>query len=122
LPAAPLVPVRAELFPVRGCGTGWTGRRGQAQVLLGVVRLLLAWHQGDFPAVPEQAHRPRPSAGELVVWNHPNRALTAHPDGVQAGSESSPEREEFHHDTRDYGTGSGARMRDEVKLGGGHEH
>jgi LuxR family maltose regulon positive regulatory protein len=33
------------------------GRAGQARVLLGVVRLLLAWYRGDLPAVPEQAQR-----------------------------------------------------------------
>jgi LuxR family transcriptional regulator, maltose regulon positive regulatory protein len=38
-------------------------RRGQAQVLLGVVRLLLAWYEGDLPAVPEQARRLQ-AAGE----------------------------------------------------------
>jgi len=39
----------------------WTsvpaGRRGQAQVLLGMVRLLLAGQRGDLPAVAEQAQR-----------------------------------------------------------------
>jgi DNA-binding CsgD family transcriptional regulator len=38
-------------------GSAPDGRRGQAQLLLGVVRLLLAWYQGDLPAVPEQARR-----------------------------------------------------------------
>ncbi len=33
------------------------GRRGQAQVLLGVVRLLLARHQGNLPAVAEHAEQ-----------------------------------------------------------------
>jgi len=33
------------------------GRRGQAQLLLGIVRLLLARHRGDLPAVAEQARR-----------------------------------------------------------------
>jgi len=34
-----------------------SGRRGQAQLLLGVVRLLLAWYRGDLPAEAEQARR-----------------------------------------------------------------
>ena len=38
-------------------GSAPDGRRRQAQVLLGVVRLLLAWYQGNLPAVPEQARR-----------------------------------------------------------------
>jgi len=41
----------------RGSASVPEGRRGQLQVLLGVVRLLLAWHQGDLSAVPEQAQR-----------------------------------------------------------------
>jgi LuxR family transcriptional regulator, maltose regulon positive regulatory protein len=32
-------------------------RGGRVQVLLGMVRLRLAWHQGNFPAVPEQARQ-----------------------------------------------------------------
>jgi LuxR family transcriptional regulator, maltose regulon positive regulatory protein len=39
------------------------GRRGQAQLLLEVVRLLLAWYQGDLPAVPEQARRLQAAGG-----------------------------------------------------------
>jgi LuxR family transcriptional regulator, maltose regulon positive regulatory protein len=38
-------------------GSAPDGRPGQAQLLLGVVRLLLAWYQGDLPAVSEQARR-----------------------------------------------------------------
>ena len=34
-----------------------SGRRGQAQLLLGVVRLLLAWYRGDLAAEAEQARR-----------------------------------------------------------------
>jgi LuxR family maltose regulon positive regulatory protein len=34
-----------------------SGRRDEAQVLLGVVRLLLAWYRGDLPAEAEQAQR-----------------------------------------------------------------
>jgi LuxR family maltose regulon positive regulatory protein len=45
------------------------GRRGQAQVLLGVVRLLLARQHGDPPAVAEQARR--------------LQALTEAPEAVQ---------------------------------------
>jgi LuxR family maltose regulon positive regulatory protein len=32
-------------------------RREQAEVLLGVVRLLVAWYTGNLPAIPEQAQR-----------------------------------------------------------------
>jgi LuxR family transcriptional regulator, maltose regulon positive regulatory protein len=46
-------------------------RGGRAQVLLGMVRLRLAWHQGDFAAVPEQAR-------QLL-------ALADAPDASQAG-------------------------------------
>jgi LuxR family maltose regulon positive regulatory protein len=38
-------------------GADPSGRRGQAQLLLGVVRLLLAWYRGDLPAEAEQARR-----------------------------------------------------------------
>jgi LuxR family transcriptional regulator, maltose regulon positive regulatory protein len=38
------------------------GRRGQAQVLLGMVRLLLARQRGNLPAVAEQARRLRAAA------------------------------------------------------------
>jgi LuxR family transcriptional regulator, maltose regulon positive regulatory protein len=41
----------------RASGSVPAGRREQALVLLGVVRLLLAWHQGNLPAVPQQAQR-----------------------------------------------------------------
>src|SRR5262249_51999201 len=41
----------------RGSASVPEGRRGQALVLLGVVRLLLAWYQGNLPAVPEQVLR-----------------------------------------------------------------
>ena len=47
------------------------GRRGQAQLLLGVVRLLLARQHGNLPAVAEEARR--------------LQALTEAPDAVQAG-------------------------------------
>lgn len=61
MPAAPLVPVRAELFPVRGCGTGWTGRRVgwrswlvEAFLLAGILDLLA----GNRPAPPPTGPRP----------------------------------------------------------------
>jgi LuxR family transcriptional regulator, maltose regulon positive regulatory protein len=41
----------------RGAASVPEGRRGQLQVLLGVVRLLLARQRGDLPAVTEQAQR-----------------------------------------------------------------
>ncbi len=41
----------------RGAATVPEGRRGQAQVLLGVVQLLLARRHGNLPAVAEQAQR-----------------------------------------------------------------
>jgi LuxR family maltose regulon positive regulatory protein len=41
----------------RGAALVPASRRGQALVLLGMVRLQLAWHQGDLSAVPEQAQR-----------------------------------------------------------------
>ncbi len=41
----------------RGSASVPEGRRGQAQVLLGVVQLLLARQHGNLPAVAEQAHR-----------------------------------------------------------------
>ena len=41
----------------RGSASVPAARRGQALVLLGVVRLLLAWHQGNLRAVIEQAQR-----------------------------------------------------------------
>jgi LuxR family maltose regulon positive regulatory protein len=47
------------------------GRRGQAQLLLGVVRLLLARQRGNLPAVAEEAQR--------------LQALTEAPDAVPAG-------------------------------------
>jgi LuxR family transcriptional regulator, maltose regulon positive regulatory protein len=47
------------------------GRRGQAQLLLGVVRLLLARQRGNLPAVAEEARR--------------LQALTEAPDAVPAG-------------------------------------
>ena len=48
-----------------------TGRRGQAQVLLGVVRLLLARQRGNLPAVAEEAQR--------------LQALAEAPDAAQPG-------------------------------------
>ena len=42
----------------------------QTQLLLGVVRLLLAWYQGDLAAVPEQARRLQ-VAGEAPDAAHP---------------------------------------------------
>jgi LuxR family transcriptional regulator, maltose regulon positive regulatory protein len=39
------------------------GRRGQAYVLLGIVRLQLARQRGDLPAVAEQARRLQAAAG-----------------------------------------------------------
>jgi LuxR family transcriptional regulator, maltose regulon positive regulatory protein len=47
------------------------GRRGQAHLLLGVVRLLLARQRGNLPAVAEEARR--------------LQALTEAPDAVPAG-------------------------------------
>jgi LuxR family transcriptional regulator, maltose regulon positive regulatory protein len=50
----------AELYlglAERGSASVPEGRRGQAQVLLGVVQLLLARQQGNLPAVAEQAQR-----------------------------------------------------------------
>ena len=41
----------------RGSASVPEGRRGQAQVLLGVVRLLLAGQRGNLPAVAEEAQR-----------------------------------------------------------------
>jgi LuxR family maltose regulon positive regulatory protein len=41
----------------RGSASVPEGRRGQARVLLGVVRLLLARQRGDLPAVTEEAQR-----------------------------------------------------------------
>jgi LuxR family maltose regulon positive regulatory protein len=41
----------------RGSASVAAGRRGQAQVLLGIVRLLLARQRGDLSAVTEQAER-----------------------------------------------------------------
>jgi LuxR family transcriptional regulator, maltose regulon positive regulatory protein len=41
----------------RGSASVPAGRRGQAQVLLGVVRLLLARQRGNLPAVTEEAQR-----------------------------------------------------------------
>src|SRR5690348_3683606 len=41
----------------RGSGSVPAGRRGQARVLLGVVRLSLARQRGDLPAVAEEARR-----------------------------------------------------------------
>ena len=66
------------LEAVFGSASVPSGRRGQAQILLGVVRLLLAWYRGDLPAEAEQARRlsalfeaqaaaqydPAPAAGE----------------------------------------------------------
>ena len=42
---------------LEGAAPATSGRRGQAQILLGVVRLLLAWYRGDLPAEAEQAQR-----------------------------------------------------------------
>ena len=42
---------------VRGSASVPAGRRGQVQVLLGVVRLLLARQRGNLPAVAEEAQR-----------------------------------------------------------------
>ena len=42
---------------LEGAAPAPSGRRGQAQLLLGVVRLLLAWYRGDLPAEAEQARR-----------------------------------------------------------------
>ena len=47
------------------------GRRGQVQVLLGVVRLLLARQRGNLPAVAEEARR--------------LQALAEAPDAAQLG-------------------------------------
>jgi LuxR family transcriptional regulator, maltose regulon positive regulatory protein len=50
----------AELYlglAARGSASVPAGRRGQLQVLLGVVRLLLARQRGDLPAVADQAQR-----------------------------------------------------------------
>ena len=44
---------------LEGAASATSGRRGQALVLLGVVRLLLAWYLGDLPAEAEQARRLR---------------------------------------------------------------
>jgi LuxR family transcriptional regulator, maltose regulon positive regulatory protein len=44
---------------LEGAAPTTSGRRGQAQILLGVVRLLLAWYRGDLPAEAEQARRLR---------------------------------------------------------------
>ncbi len=41
----------------RGSASWPEGRRGQARVLLGVVRMLLAWRHGNMPAVAEHALR-----------------------------------------------------------------
>ena len=42
---------------LEGAAPAPSGRRGQAQLLLGVVRLLLAWYRGDLAAEAEQARR-----------------------------------------------------------------
>jgi LuxR family maltose regulon positive regulatory protein len=55
----------------RGAASVPEGRRGQAQVLLGVVQLLLARRHGNLPAVAEQAQ-----------WLH---ALAEAPDAAQPG-------------------------------------
>jgi LuxR family maltose regulon positive regulatory protein len=51
-------------------------RRGQAQVLLGVVRLQLAWYQGNLPAIPEQARRLQ-AAAEIPAGGHDDLAPAA---------------------------------------------
>ena len=55
----------------RGSASVLPGRRGQAQVLLGVIRLLMARQRGDLPTVAEQAQR--------------LQALAAAPDAAQPG-------------------------------------
>src|SRR6202044_3181129 len=55
----------------QGPASGPAGRRGQAHLLLGVVRLLLARQRGNLPAVAEEARR--------------LQALTEAPDAVPAG-------------------------------------
>ena len=55
----------------KGAASVPAGRRGQAQLLLGVVRLLLARQHGNLPAVAEEARR--------------LQALTEAPDAVPAG-------------------------------------
>jgi LuxR family transcriptional regulator, maltose regulon positive regulatory protein len=47
----------------RAAGSVPDGRRGQVQLLLGVVRLLLARQRGNLPAVAEEARRLRAAAG-----------------------------------------------------------
>jgi hypothetical protein len=55
----------------RGAASAEAGRRGQAPILLGVVRLMLARHQGNLQAVTEQAER--------------LQALAETPDAVRPG-------------------------------------
>jgi len=55
----------------RGSGSVPEGRRGQAQVLFGMVRLQLARQRGDLPAVAEQARQ--------------LQALAGAPDAAQSG-------------------------------------
>jgi LuxR family maltose regulon positive regulatory protein len=56
---------------LEGAASVPAGRRGQAQLLLGVVRLLLARQRGNLPAVAEEARR--------------LQALAEAPDGAPAG-------------------------------------
>ena len=46
----------------RGSASVPDDRSGQAQVLLGVVRVLMAWYQGNLPVLTEQAQRLRAAA------------------------------------------------------------
>ena len=57
----------------RGSASVPAGRRGQLQVLLGVVRLLLARQRGNLPAVADQAQRLQamaeaPDAAAVLAW------------------------------------------------------
>jgi LuxR family transcriptional regulator, maltose regulon positive regulatory protein len=62
------------------------GRRGQARVLLGVVRLQLAWYQGNLPAIPEQAQRLQ-AAAEIPAGAPDDPASAAQYDRAALGDE-----------------------------------
>ncbi len=59
---------RYLLLAERGAASVPAARRGQASALLGVVRLLLAWLEGNLPTLSQQAHRLQdlPEAPESV--------------------------------------------------------
>jgi LuxR family maltose regulon positive regulatory protein len=70
----------------RGLARVPEGRRGQAQVLLGVVQLLLARQRGNLPAVAEQAQRLQApdAARELALYDLAPVARTGLGDELRA--------------------------------------